>query len=1633
MSLELNQWGLPPLIVAWFRKKGVTRLFPWQLECLQKRDVLDGGNLVYSAPTSAGKSLVAEFLLIKKVLEYGKKALFIEPFVATTKEKAVYLKSMFATTKARVGTFAGTYYTPGGITAVSIAVCTIEKANNIINKLIAESQLKDLGLIVVDEIHHVGDDRRGYLIELILTKVMYYNSKQDKRNKIQIVGLSATVPNLETLAVWLNASLYSTQYRPVPLIEKIKLANKIYNIKDYLRNPKIEPVEIVDPAKYSIKKDFDDLFYLCIDTLSNGHSVLVFCESKRECEQLSTGLAEQIKISGGQMDKVNKTPTELSQRLRNSLSADKIKEVLSKLKKCPAGPDKELVKALFFGAAFHHAGLTTEEREIIEDGFKSGAIKALMATSTLSSGVNLPARRVIIRSPTMISSTSVVFTKEMLNPITYKQMIGRAGRKNIDTYGESILICNPDNQAIALKLVRTALSDIKSALGERMMAAKDLGGEPGGLKRAILEVVANSTADTRKLINQYLRSSLWLLCATPAEENQFMDMVTDTLRYLVDNKFIEELKPEVYRATRLGIAVLSAGLNPDDSLDLVKDLIKAQGGFLLNNDLHIIYQITPYDIARAIDLNDWLHYSNVWNGLNVNYQIVGEKVGIEESTIIRKCQGYLRSMSDKDARVYKRFWVALAINDLISEVPLPTICVKYRMTKAVVQQVQRQVAQFAGVISIFCQELGYDNIAALVKPLESRINFSCQRDLLELIKLNLNRATARTLFKAGYKTIISLAKADKLDIEFVIRQTKPFRKEQSFSENADIPSIWVPELALNLTTLDYASHIVDSAKAYFEMEYDLELSSLISKSASTSIRNPNSNLNTDTITSTTTITKSRLDTIASTSEMPEANKEVPNFVVYYMDCGDTGKLADFIKQWLIRSSVSVAFKVITRVRESVGRSRLMNNNLQAQLSTQTADGNNNDQLTTRNGARSRTRSRSRSRSRSSSNSRLSFRRGGSGGPHDDSEPITNTQKQIRNGLKSRIQIDNYETILTRMFVCFDQEMEVFVLDSKRALEYVRDNLASQLKESRRTTKLKLFTKDMVSTYKIMNAVLNMDRTLLDSYFEWNGFDVAWWIVQDCPNRGYNNRNSSLSLITKTPWAEQYHHFLYNKTGRNRAHLESRADRNGTKIRFEDVVKAGKTAILEPLMEELIESMDDKKQLGSYKQAEIISRLAISEMMIHGMGVDMRAIRDELVLYDDLAQELEDIAQRHYAKSSISLNSIRDVARVIYDDLALGHHLLEHRTKADIANRPTNAEILNILAQHHPFPKLVQDFRKLGKARDALQSVSTHTRYDSDLQMYRVFGQCDFWQLTGRVSMFDPDLFLINRNFTITIPKHAHRVQEYVECGPRRCFIPNSNWVMVSADYSQLELRLLAHFSNDSNLSEILNRSGSSTIHQATSSNDQPAVVNTDSNYDVFKLIGSKIYKKPLDHIDEQMRQRTKQICYGMIYGMGNTSLANALGVQIEEAQRFREDFFEAFPRLGIFMDEVLDECERSGYVESILGRRRQILDIEKEDNSSARAKAERVAINSRIQSSASDIIKLAIAAVNEKILEHYEQSARMVLEMHDELIFEVEPMKVDEFLIMLKSTMESLPLINLRVKLLVNLKKGPNWAKMDKN
>ncbi|XP_064500551.1 DNA polymerase theta isoform X2 [Pseudopipra pipra] len=825
-KLLLASWGLPKAVLEKYHSLGVVQMFEWQAECLMLGKVLEGRNLVYSAPTSAGKTLVAELLILKRVLETRKKALLILPFVSVAKEKKCYLQSLFQEVDVTVGGYMGSMSPAGRFSALDVAVCTIEKANGLINRLIEENRMDSLGVVVVDELHMLGDSHRGYLLELLLTKVRYVTEKVAKREVkmtspgfggIQIVGMSATLPNLGLLASWLDAELYCTDFRPVPLKEWVKIGSNIYDSSMNL-------VREFQP-KLQLKGDEDHVVSLCYETVCGGHSVLLFCPSKNWCEKLADIIAREFySLQQAESSVKNSTLVPVV------VDREGINEVLDQLKRSVSGLDSVLQRTLPWGVAFHHAGLTFDERDIIEGAFRQGLIRVLAATSTLSSGVNLPARRVIIRTP--------VFGGRLLDILTYKQMAGRAGRKGVDTEGESILVCKPSERSKGTALLQGSLKPVCSCLLRR-----EGEGVASSMKRAILEIIVGGVANTPDDVQTY--ASCTLLASSLKESKWENEKEQDKAQagpieacvtWLLENEFIQvldsgnDVKAKVYHPTHLGSATLSSSLSPTEAMEIFADLQRAMKSFVLENDLHIVYLVTPvYEEWTTID---WYQFFCLWEKLPASMKRVAELVGIEEGFLARSVRGKIIAKTEKQHRqmaIHKRFFTSLALLDLISEVPLNDMTKKYGCSRGQLQSLQQSAATYAGMITVFCNRLGWHNMELLLSQFQSRLTFGVHRELCDLVRVSLlNAQRARTLYNAGFVTVADLAKASPDDVAAALKNSVPFKSvrravdedEESAEERRTVRSIWMAGMK-GLTEREAASVIVEEARRLLQQDLAL--------------------------------------------------------------------------------------------------------------------------------------------------------------------------------------------------------------------------------------------------------------------------------------------------------------------------------------------------------------------------------------------------------------------------------------------------------------------------------------------------------------------------------------------------------------------------------------------------------------------------------------------------------------------------------------------------------------------------------------------------------------------------------------------------------------------------------------------
>eukprot|EP00002_Diphylleia_rotans_P022174 TRINITY_DN4341_c0_g1_i19.p1 TRINITY_DN4341_c0_g1~~TRINITY_DN4341_c0_g1_i19.p1 ORF type:complete len:1747 (-),score=308.26 TRINITY_DN4341_c0_g1_i19:1105-6345(-) len=727
--------GLPKDVVRAFQNRGIKAPYPWQQDCLRIDGVLQGRNLIYSAPTSGGKTLVSEILLLLWTLVRRKKGIIILPFVSIVAEKVTDLEGLVAGSPVVVKGF---YGNKGGDVPPDpmIAVCTIEKANALINRLAEDQRIDELGIVVCDELHMMGDNDRGYLLELLLTKLRY----QDLFD-LQIVGMSATLPNLQSIADWLDAALYITDFRPVPLAERIKIDDCIYDTNMNL-------VRKLSSDREVSKKDPDLVSLLCYEVVEQKCSTLVFCSTKKGCETCATMIAS----------------SPLFHRFPCSMDRETL---LEELRRTPGGLDPTLEKTVPKGVAYHHAGLTVEERALIEAAYRKGVVQVLAATSTLAVGVNLPARRVILRSPYV--------GRDFLDSTRYKQMAGRAGRAGKDTSGESILIAKKSERDKVKNMIHARFPVLESCLIETRR----------GLVRALLEAIASQLVQSVTDIERFIKCTL---LASQRSYEEVHRSACKALEFLSVNQFVEWQDGETdgdgsYKVTKLGSATVASGLAPEEGSFAFEELQKARNKFIMEGELHLIYLATP--IYSSLE-PDWNRFLSVYGSLNRACKDVANTIGISETFLIGCLQRQPPYQSkDKVTVIHRRFYSALILWELThNESTVQDTASKYSMPRGSIQSLQALSSTFAHQIAVFCQKLSWWELGLLTTQYIDRLNFGVKLDVLPLCSVpELKGIRARALYDAGYKSVTSIALANTCDIEECIAKIIPFQK---LSENGKL-------------------------------------------------------------------------------------------------------------------------------------------------------------------------------------------------------------------------------------------------------------------------------------------------------------------------------------------------------------------------------------------------------------------------------------------------------------------------------------------------------------------------------------------------------------------------------------------------------------------------------------------------------------------------------------------------------------------------------------------------------------------------------------------------------------------------------------------------------------------------------
>ena len=399
----------------------------------------------------------------------------------------------------------------------------------------------------------------------------------------------------------------------------------------------------------------------------------------------------------------------------------------------------------------------------------------------------------------------------------------------------------------------------------------------------------------------------------------------------------------------------------------------------------------------------------------------------------------------------------------------------------------------------------------------------------------------------------------------------------------------------------------------------------------------------------------------------------------------------------------------------------------------------------------------------------------------------------------------------------------------------------------------------------------------------------------------------------------------------------------------------------------------------YRDVEVPLVGVLADLEWAGVEIDIPWFAS---LKERFERERRRVEQEIYvsAGGEFNINSNPQLREVLFERLKLPI------LKKTATGPSTDATVLQELAEAgHELPVLLMEYRELSKLEstyiDALpQAVNPHTG-----RVHTSFNQTV--AATGRLSSTEPNLQ------NIPIRRQLGR-------DIRRGFIPRKGWLFLAADYSQIELRLLAHLSGD------------------------PAFVHAfSSGGDIHRQTASLIFDVPVEQVTSDMRGRAKTINFATIYGQGAHALSKQLGVAFADAKAFIERYFERFQRVRAYLDSMVDYAREHGYVETIFKRRRYVPEL-RDRNFSIRAFGERTAANSPIQGSAADLIKIAMIRIHER-LQSERLSARMLLQVHDELVFEVPGPEVDAVSALVRAEMEGAA--TLSVPLVVDLGTGKNW------
>ncbi len=679
--MKIAKLDLPKPAKDFFKAEGYSELYPPQVDSI-KAGLLDQKNLLVSAPTASGKTLIATLAMINNLINNNGKVVYLSPLRALAAEKFSEFKKI---EKIPLGRKIKVQISTGDFESIDktleqsdVIILTNEKMDSLIRH--GAEWVNDIRLVIADEIHLVGDQDRGPTLEMILTKLKLLESKP------QIIALSATITNADELSEWLDCTLVENDWRPVPLSEGVYNEGgvtmddgKYFEVEPSLRGPSVD---------------------LGAESVRDGGQSLLFAETRMRSASLATKAADVISkyLKKSEQDELEK----ISQKILGKNEHTQLVKTLA-----------ELVKK---GVAFHHAGLNQNCRETIETEFRKGTIKLLSSTPTLASGVNLPARRVVIAS--IVRYNSHIGANRPISILEYKQLCGRAGRPQYDDYGEAIIVGNANGSELIDYYINGEPEPIESKIVEDK-----------SLRIHVLSTIVINPGIKKDEIIDFFSQTLGGLQSRKSTLKFGVDIA---LRYLMDEDFLIK-KGERFVATEFGKKASRLYIDPltatyfRTAIKNVSEGKKHTFGFL-----HLISESEEFFPKFSLRNKDYEAASLL---------IENKTIELIEPISEYDCS---RSLLALDAWITESSEISLSDNLKIESGDMHRMIETADWLLYCLRELAKQLERV--------------DLLDELDIIRKRINYGIREELLELVKIKgIGRVRARKLFKHGIKNLDDLS------------------------------------------------------------------------------------------------------------------------------------------------------------------------------------------------------------------------------------------------------------------------------------------------------------------------------------------------------------------------------------------------------------------------------------------------------------------------------------------------------------------------------------------------------------------------------------------------------------------------------------------------------------------------------------------------------------------------------------------------------------------------------------------------------------------------------------------------------------------------------------------------------------